>query len=100
MNDKLLSFLGIARRAGRLSLGCDAATEAMQGGKSKLLLLASDLSERTARNMKHTAEQTRTQTIVLDRTMEQLGGSVGKMTGIISVNDEGFAKKLVTLCTE
>ncbi len=100
MNDKLLSLLGIARRAGRLSLGFDVAAEAMRSGKSSLLLLADDLSERTMRNITETARQTDTQTIVLNISMEQLGGSVGKAVGIISVNDAGFAKKMKTLCTE
>ncbi len=100
MNDKLLSFLGIARRAGRLSLGFDAAAEAMRGGKSELLILSDDLSERTERKIKDIARQTETQTIVLNISMEKLGGSVGKITGIISVNDGGFAKKLKTLCAE
>ena len=100
MNDKLLSLLGIARRAGRLSLGFDAAADAMQSGKSKLLILAEDLSERTLRNITDTARHTDTRTVVLNISMEQLGRSVGKTVGIISVNDEGFAKKLKTLCTE
>ncbi|MGN0470632.1 MAG: L7Ae/L30e/S12e/Gadd45 family ribosomal protein [Acutalibacteraceae bacterium] len=100
MNDKLLSFLGIARRAGRLSLGFDTATEAMTKGRSKLLLLACDLSERTTRSITETAQKSGTQTIVLNIPMEQIGISLGKITGIISVNDEGFAEKLKTLCAE
>lgn len=100
MNDKLLSFLGIARRAGRLSLGFDMATEAMNKGKSKLLLLACDLSARTTRSITETAQKSGTQTIVLNIPMEQIGISLGKVTGIISVDDEGFAEKLKTLCAE
>ncbi len=100
MNNKLLPFLGIAKRAGRLSLGFDMAAEAMLKGKSKLLLLSNDLSQRTQKSIQRTAQQTGTRTIVLDIPMEQLGGSVGKLTGIVSVNDAGFAKKLITLCTE
>lgn len=100
MNDKLLSFLGIARRAGRLSLGFDMATESMTKGKSKLLLLACDLSPRTTKAVTETARHSGTQTIVLNISMEQIGMSLGKVTGIISVNDEGFAKKLKVLCNE
>ncbi len=100
MNEKLLSLLGIARRAGRLSLGFDAATESMQKGRCRLLLLANDLSERTVRNITLSARQTETPTIVTDSTMQQLGAAVGKTTGIISVNDNGFADKMRTLCTE
>ena len=60
MNEKerLLSFLGIARRAQKLSMGADAAQEAMQKGKTKLLLLASDLSERSERSARAAAQPT------------------------------------------
>lgn len=100
MYNKLLSLLGIARRAERLSLGFDVAAESMTSGKSKLLILAGDLSERTLRNIKKLAQESDTPTIVLDITMQQLGAAVGKTTGIISVNDKGFAEKMKTLCTQ
>lgn len=100
MNDKLLSLLGIARRAGRLSLGFDSAEEAIKKGKSRLLILASDLSERSKNAIIKTAQLQSIRTIVLDVTMDKLGTAVGKTTGIISVNDRGFAEKMKTLCTE
>ena len=100
MNEKLLPLLGIARRAGRLSLGFDAATESMQKGKSQLLLLANDLSERTVRNISMTARHTETCMIATDFSMQQFGAAVGKDAGIISVNDKGFAKKMKTLCAD
>lgn len=100
MNEKLLSLLGIARRAGRLSLGFDAASDAMYGHQCRLLLLANDLSERTVRSITGTAQQTNTRTIVLDIPMETLGAAIGKLTGIVAVNDKGFAEKMKTLCNE
>jgi len=72
----------------------------MHGGRSRLLLLANDLSERTMRNIQAVSDETGTKTIVLDISMEILGHSVGKKSGILSVNDDGFANKLITLCTE
>ncbi len=100
MNDKLLSLLGIARRAGKLSLGFDAASDSMKSGKTKLLLLAADLSERTIRSISNTANQTATKVINTNIPMQQLGAAIGKTTGIISVNDQGFAEKMKTLYTE
>ena len=101
MNEKLLSLLGIARRAGRLSLGHDAAADAMQNGKASLLLLAADLSPHSAGSVTYIAEQAGVPVATIDATMEQLGNAVGKqLTGIISVNDSGFAKKINTLCAE
>lgn len=99
MNSQLLSFLGIARRANALTLGFDPAVEAMSGGKVCLLLLAEDLSSRTLRNITAAAQKNRVQTIVLEKiSMDQIGAAIGKRTGIVAVNDEGFSNKLKTLC--
>ena len=45
MNDRLLSLLGLARRAGRLSLGNDPVLSSMEEGKVKLVLVCPDLSQ-------------------------------------------------------
>ncbi len=100
MNEKLLSLLGIARRAGRLSMGFDAAAEAAKKGSSRLLLIGSDISDRTKRAITAVAQETDTPMIILIEPMESMSSAVGKHTGIISVNDEGFAKKMKTLCGE
>lgn len=101
MSQKLLSLLGIARRAGKLSVGFDAAAESMKKGRSCLLLLADDISERTSGSITSKAEQSGTEILKINVSMEQVGNALGKkMTGIISVNDSGFAEKLKTLISE
>ena len=42
--DKLLSLLGLARRAGKIEPGFDAAVSAARGHKAALLLAARDIS--------------------------------------------------------
>ena len=51
MNDRLLSLLGIARRAGKLTMGFDPVAEDVAKHKAKLVLTASDLSERTLKGV-------------------------------------------------
>ena len=99
MNDKLLHFLGIARRAGRLSLGNDAAIEAMRKGHTKLLLLASDISPRTAGGVRSAAQEEEVALVQTKATMDEISMALGKRTGVIAVNDAGFANKLLALCT-
>jgi len=98
MNDKLLHLLGIARRAGRLSLGNDAAIEAMRKGQTKLLLLASDLSPRTAGGVRSAADEVEVTLVEAKATMDEISMALGKRTGVIAVNDAGFAKKLLAMC--
>ena len=95
---KLLSLLGIARKAGRLSLGNDPAIEAMRSGKTYLLLVASDLSPRTLKGIGFAAEEEMIDVLTMDETMDEISVAVGKRAGIIAVNDAGFAKKMRNLC--
>ena len=53
--ERFLSFLGIARKAGKLSMGADEACKAMETGRVRLLLLAQDLSPRSERRMRAAA---------------------------------------------
>lgn len=101
MEEKLLSMLGIARRAAKLAMGYDAAYDAMQKGKCRLLVLSADLSERTMKSIREQAQRSGTEICCLDCTMELLGKAVGrKQTGIIAINDSGFAKSVKALCGE
>lgn len=43
-SDRLLSLLGLARRAGRLTMGNDAVIDSLEEGVSALVLFADDLS--------------------------------------------------------
>lgn len=96
----LLSLLGIARRAGRLALGRDAAEEELRKGHTRLVLLAADLSTRSASGVVFAAREAGTPVITLGATMDEISMALGKRTGIVSVNDAGFAKKLNALNAE
>ena len=56
MNDvtqrKVLGFISLCRRAGRLTTGMDAAVEKAEKGEAHLLLLAQDLSPRSAARLR------------------------------------------------
>ena len=91
MNDKLLSMLGLCRRAGKLELGYDAVAAAITKNKAKLLLLASDLSEKTGESITYLSGQYGPGPIRLPHTMDQIGRAVGKRAGILAVIDAGFA---------
>ena len=55
-NQKVISMLGLARRAGRLSMGHDMAQHALFGHKAKLLLFCSDVSPRLISEFEKTIE--------------------------------------------
>ena len=92
-----LNLLGLARRAGRLSLGFDAVQEAVTKKKSKLIITAYDISQRTFSAVDKNADNYNINIIASNISMTDMGAAVGKLVGVVSVNDEGFAKKLQQL---
>lgn len=95
MKHRLLSMLGLARRARRLSLGFDAAREAARSGQAALLAAASDVSDKTWKNLRYEAESAGVPAVRLLTGMEELGRACGKKAGVFAVTDEGFAKAIL-----
>lgn len=55
-NQKLFSALSLCKKAGRLVLGFDAVMDSVYQGKAHLVLLASVVSEGTAKRVRRTAK--------------------------------------------
>ncbi len=92
MNNKMLTLLGFASKAGRLAYGQAASLEAMQRQKTKLLVIASDLSVKSQKELKFHAEKNNTQYLVLQEIgIAELSNAVGRSCGAVSVNDGSFA---------
>ncbi|MGN0547496.1 MAG: L7Ae/L30e/S12e/Gadd45 family ribosomal protein [Acutalibacteraceae bacterium] len=98
-NPKLLSLLGMCRRAGRLSCGHDAAIGSVRSKSAKLCLLSSDSSQRLRKEIEREAsfEGRDIPVKLMLSTMEEIGKATGLKSAVVSVNDEGFAKKMLGL---
>lgn len=90
--DKLLSLLGLARRAGKIEPGYDAAVSAARGGKAALLLAAGDISEKTVKNLRYEGDRAGVATLRVSAGMEELGRACGMRAGVLAITDKGFAK--------
>lgn len=98
-SDKLLSAMGLARKAGRLIYGYDTVKNAVRMHKARLVMTASDLSPKTRANVEFMCGE-KIPYIALSRTMEQLSAAVGKPAGIVALTDEGFVKLILGYMTE
>ena len=98
--NRLLSLVGIARRAGRISWGRDAVEESLRKKKAHLVLVAADLSPKTTAGGRFSAERARVPLVAIRETIESVSQAIGKKAGIVAVLDEGFAKKLAALAAE
>lgn len=97
MNDKLLSFLGLCRRAGKMSFGNDTVLTDMKSGTSQMVLIAADLSKNSEKSIIKTAKEYGVPLYRISRTKDEIERAIAKYTAIISINDSGFAKKLKEL---
>lgn len=70
MEDKLAGLLGMCRRAGRLTTGFDAVTALAAEGRAALILAASDVSEKTGKELRFALERA-APGARLDRSVDQ-----------------------------
>ena len=94
-NDRLLSFLGLCKRAGYLISGAETVTKTVNEGKALLVLYARDVSGNSLKNVIRAAGMMKIPARELHRSKEELSFALGKHCGIICVTDKGFADKIL-----
>ena len=97
--------MGIAKKAGYIEYGEDTVLAAVQGGRARLVLLASDAGEHTRRKILAATETREIPCAGLPCDKGDLGASIGKGgTGCAAITDMGiavsFAEKLASEGTE
>ena len=97
MADKVLSLLGLARRAGKLEAGFDAAVSAARAKKAHLLLAARDVSEKTVKNLKYEGDRVEIPTARIKAGMEEMSRACNVRAGVLAVTDQGFAAALTQM---
>lgn len=99
MQDKFLSLLGLCRRAGRLNWGHDACLGSVLHDRAKLCILSADASERLKREFQRaaTCDGRALHVIETEYTMQQFKDATGYRAGVLTTEDEGFAKRLAEL---
>lgn len=95
--DKLLSMLGMARKAGRLKAGYDVSVELIRNGKAALTIAAGDISEKTYKNLEYEAGKKDVPVLRLETDMQSLSRACGIKAGVIVLTDQGFAKSIENL---
>lgn len=98
--DKFLSLLGLAQKAGKLVSGELAVEKAVRAGKAKVVIIAQDSSEGTKKNYR---DLTAYYKVVLYEGLskQQLGLAIGKAgRAAIAITDTGFCKSIIKEFTE
>ena len=94
---KWISLVGLANRAGKIISGEELSVKEIRNGKAKLILLSADASANTTKKITDKCRSYHVP-IKMVENRETLGHAIGKEARVvISILDEGFAKKLMTL---
>lgn len=97
MNNKILSLLGLMRKANKLVFGYDKSKQVIQSGKVDLVLVTKDISDHSYNDIKKVSEDAKTKVMELPFTKDEINDFVGKYAAIICVCDKGFSEKLTSL---
>ena len=98
-DNKILSMLGLARRAGKLSMGHDMAEQAVLKKRAKMIFFCCDVSPRLVKEFKKTMELHGIDIPLFQTeiTIEQIHFFVGYKAGVLTVDDENFSKRIISL---
>ncbi len=94
MNDKILALLGFAAKSGNLSFGADSVKDTLKRNKARLVIIANDISEKSRKEINFFALKNNVPVMDIDCSIDTLSHAVGKKSGIISVNETGFANAI------
>ncbi|MDR0404760.1 MAG: ribosomal L7Ae/L30e/S12e/Gadd45 family protein [Oscillospiraceae bacterium] len=101
MYESFLSFLGIARRAGKLHLGFSASASYSKRGLARLILVCEDISANSFKKVGEIAARSKDLSVIkIKLSKDDIGFALGKRSGIITVTDRGFAKNIFKLMSE
>ena len=102
MNNKLCGLLGIARRSGHILIGFDAERAALLADKTQLILLASDCSPNTEKELRFAAEGKTCPIVKVTEDKDAFTTALGmqKPVAVIATDDRGFATAMMKYTKE
>ena len=95
MSQRALGLLGLAARAGALTLGTGATRAGLQRGDVRLVVLANDRSQRTEEKVERLARGTAVP-VMIGPEAEALGARLGRgAVQAVGIVDPGFAEGIL-----
>ena len=97
MNDRLLSILGLCRRAGKIVIGTDPVIESDTTAKSFIVLMTKDFSPNSKKNILKASNNSSVKTFYIIRSKDELGMGICKYCADDTITDRGFSDKIQEL---
>ncbi len=94
--NKVLGMIGLAKRAGKVVSGEFACLQTIKKGQSRLVIIASDISENGKKAIVNACRYYGVEYIELGRSHE-LGKAIGEDSRmVVSVNDDSFKNAILS----
>ena len=87
-------LLTICAKAGKLAIGMDMAKDSCRNGNAYAVFTASDLSDKSLKEMKYYCGRYGVKLYALGMTMDEVGDALRKRSGIITVLEKGFSQSI------
>ena len=101
MNDRFLSLLGLAHKAGRVKIGMEAARSTLAQNEAWLVVSAADITQRNNLKLHSTlrgVEKPKGPVVQCPHTALELGAALGRPPVMaVAVTDRGFSESLCKL---
>lgn len=99
-NSKIISMFSLAKRAGKLVCGFDAVCEELKKKQWNTVFTASDLSEKSKKEIARICKENFFMLIETPVTMDEISLITHKKVGILCVTNQSFALKIKALAQE
>ena len=95
--NKIYSFIGLARKAGAVAPGESAAINALRNGKAYIVILANDASENTQKRFTNYCNSKSVQLVPFG-LKSSLGETLGKeVFSVMAITDKRFSDRIIEL---
>ena len=94
---KLIETVTLCKRIGALEIGFDQMKEAVQNNKVFLVVLASDISSKTEKEVAYVCNNAQVVLRKINLTLDEFWYLIGKRAGVIAITNKSFAEKLLTM---
>lgn len=92
---KILSYIGLCAKAGRIASGEFSTEKALKEGSANLVIVAEDASDNTKKNFSDACTY-RGIRLLIKFDKNSLGHAIGKeMRASLAIKDEGFAAAII-----
>lgn len=96
---KLSGMLGLAMRAGKVTLGTEQICAVLPKGRARLVLVSSSASENTKKKLRFKCVYYETRMIEVNIDTEELGRLLGKTytPAAVAITDDNFASAIANI---